>query len=107
MLKHWRLMHQLIKVNLQENVIDLRFHEYWYQEEIENLYNSILSHLEDVSLLESTLGADRHNYRILWNNLYLIINFDCYSQSCWIEAETEEEQKYLHELASILKKLND
>lgn len=99
-------MQQLIKVSLQKNVIDIRFQDYWYQEDIENLYNAILSHLEDASLLESTLGADRHNYRILWSNVYLIINFDCYSQSCWIEAETEtEEQQNLHKLVSILQKI--
>ena len=95
-------MQQLIQVTLDNNVIDLRFNDYWYQEDIEELYNNIKNILKDVSLLESTLGADRHNYRLLRNETYLILNFDCYSQSCWIEVETEKEVNHLDNVSLIL-----
>ena len=47
-----------------DNIIDVRFSESWYQEDIAALSTLIFSLLPDVIVIEKQLGADRETYRL-------------------------------------------
>ncbi len=80
---------RLISATTEENIIDVRFQEDWYQEDIAYLTQLIFTQLPDVNVIEKQLGADRETYRLNIEGNYLTLNFDYYSQSCWIEPESE------------------
>lgn len=86
------LMQQLTSVSTIENSIDIRFTHSWYQEDIELLLKLIFAKLNGVNVIEKQLGADRETYRLLIENNYLTLNFDYYSQSCWLEPESEQDE---------------
>jgi len=68
-------------------------HRFWFQEDINKLYQDVFSLLDDIEIKEVISGADRENIRFSWQiNYNFILNFDCYSQSCWLEAENELSQ---------------
>jgi hypothetical protein len=68
-------------------------HRFWFQEDINQLYQDVFSLLDDIEIKEVISGADRENIRFSWQiNYDFILNFDCYSQSCWLEAENELSQ---------------
>jgi len=81
-----RKIASLIVIN--ENCLQVNFKEDWYQEDIPQLISYLLSVLPEHRILENISGADRENCRFEWQQEYLIINFECYSYSCWIENET-------------------
>lgn len=93
-------MQQLINVNLVDDNLEIRFKYYWYQEDIEQLYQLVCEKLTDFSLVESLLGADRQTYRLTCNNQYLLLHFDYYSQSCWFSAEVIADQSLLSQLVN-------
>lgn len=80
---------QLASVSLiNENSLQVSFTENWYQEDIKALTTLIFSYLKDHQVIESISGADREYCRFEWQHNYYVINFECYSESCWIENET-------------------
>jgi hypothetical protein len=40
-----------------------------------------------VVIQDKIIGADRENIRFSWKDCYFVLNFDYYSQSCWIEGQ--------------------
>lgn len=90
---------------INENSLQLIFADDWYQEDIPQLITIILSFLKDHQILESISGADRENCRFMWRTDYFIINFECYSQSCWIENETTPDIELLNLLKQSLETL--
>lgn len=81
--------HQCIKsVELiHQNSLQVNFSHNWYQEDISDLATSIIDTLKTVLIIEKTTGADREYYRLQWQDEYFYLNFEYYSQSCWIEHE--------------------
>ena len=94
-------MQQLISVSLVGDNLEIRFKDYWYQEDIEQLYQLLFEQLTDFSLVESLLGADRQTYRLTCDNQYVLLHFDYYSQSCWFNVETANDQPLLSKLIAI------
>ena len=82
---------KVISAMTTDNIIDVRFSESWYQEDIAALSTLIFSLLPDVIVIEKQLGADRETYRLNIENNYVVLNFDYYSQSCWLEPESERD----------------
>jgi len=80
---------------INQNSLQLTFSDYWYQEDVPQLISNILSSLTDHHILENISGADRENCRFQWSTGYFIVNFECYSQSCWIENETASDIELL------------
>ncbi|XPF92995.1 DUF3630 family protein [Colwellia sp. RE-S-Sl-9] len=83
---------QTLKISSVELVnqasLQITFVESWYQEDIPLLTSLVLNFLKDHYLIETTQGADREYTRFKWQNDYFLLNFECYSESCWIENET-------------------
>lgn len=71
----------------EENLLQFIFEKAWFQEDILELQNNIMSKLESVSVIEHVKGADREDIRFSWSGGAFYLRFECYSQSCWIEAE--------------------
>jgi len=66
--------------------VSIIFQQNWFQEDIKELSQLILSTVSQHQIKEKIVGADRESLRFLWQRSEFILNFDCYSQSCWISA---------------------
>jgi len=77
----------------------------WYQEDIDGLTALLIKHLEGAEITESILGADRVNVRFSYEHEYFVLNFEYYSQSCWIEAEVESSEVSIAKIAQCIKSL--
>ena len=86
-----------------DNVITISFQQLWDQDDIAELKSTIFEG-QDIRLIEHILGADRENFRLEWQHHIFCLNFDCYTQSCWIEAEQEIAQNLLPALLNLLKR---
>lgn len=73
---------------INPNSLQVVFNDNWYQEDITTLALYVLCLLEDHHVIETISGADREYCRFEWQQNHFIINFECYSESCWIENET-------------------
>jgi hypothetical protein len=77
------------------------FNDEWYQEDIGNLYTLLFSLLENLNIQEKIFGADRECVRFSWQNCYqFTLNFDYYSQSCWVEGVDEQSMSQVASLLS-------
>lgn len=91
-------LQSLKSITQQEDHLNVIFEVEWYQDDIEALINLLLMPLNPFTIQEKIIGADRENIRFSWNNSYFVLNFDCYSQSCWIEGQDSASTKQLAEL---------
>jgi len=90
-------------MHLNNEQLIFSFSGFWYQEDIEQLLQQILANSSKISILETIKGADRENTRFVWHDkFYFALNFDCYSQSCWLEGEDEMSSKQLKQLMEAL-----
>lgn len=74
------LTHQVDHLNVKYTID-------WYQENINELIALLFLPANLITIQEKIIGADRENIRFTWDNYYFVLNFDYYSQSCWIEGQ--------------------
>jgi hypothetical protein len=74
---------------INHNSLQISFTNDWYQENIINLAELVFEKLDHCQTIERVSGADKEYYRFMWSEHRFIVNFECYSQSCWIENEVE------------------
>ena len=85
------------------HIIIVHFKCFWYQEDIELLSSMLFAKLSKIQVVETIQGADRENTRFVWQTKYhFSLNFDCYSQSCWLEGEDERSNEQLTHLIPAL-----
>lgn len=89
---------------IESSSLQVIFTDDWYQEDVPQLTEIILSSLEGHHTLEQISGGDRENCRFEWSQEYFILNFECYSQSCWIENETTPNVDLLNKIKTHLEK---
>lgn len=94
---------QICLVTKQVDFLTVQYAQEWFQEDIENLSTLIFSQLKSFEIQEKIVGADRENIRFSWQNHYFILNFDCYSQSCWLEGQDDVSTSYLENLCLEIK----
>lgn len=92
----------IIKITPEHKHLTLMFSHPWFQEDIESLTEFIFLLVKPVLIQEKILGADRENIRFSWQGYYFILNFDCCSQSCWVEGQDDQSNKHLVTLYSTL-----
>ncbi len=96
---------QLINgIKKQAEYLVLSFSKPWFQEDIGLLSELVFSALPSVNIQEKIIGADRENIRFSWQEQYFILNFDCCSQSCWLEGQDDASNARLERLYSSLVK---
>ncbi len=71
-------------VNLIDEKITILFNQNWFQEDITILSPLLLDNISNHQIVERIQGADRESIRFRWQDADFILNFDFYSQSCWI-----------------------
>ena len=82
-------MHTIKNIELNDSLILITFVQLWDQDDIEQLAQMVLAKIANHQLLETVIGADRQYYRIRVNDEYLVLHFESYSNSCWLEAEDQ------------------
>ena len=85
-------------VDLVDEQITVLYEELWFQEDIEKLRAALLNDIPNHNIKEITIGADRENIRFEWQLAEFVLNFDCYSQSCWFSAQDESSKSMLPSL---------
>jgi hypothetical protein len=99
-----------IKLPIQNIKLIENNHEYlnvifianWYQEDVNNLVELLFEPIMPLNIQESIIGADRVNTRFDWHQHHFVVNFEFYSQSCWIEGQDELSKQYLLTLYEML-----
>jgi len=86
------------EITQQTEYLALNFNSSWFQEDIETLIQVVFSSLKPVNIQEKIIGADRENIRFSWQAHYFILNFDCCSQSCWLEGQDDRSTDHLKQL---------
>ncbi|MEL0642697.1 DUF3630 family protein, partial [Pseudoalteromonas aliena] len=56
-------------------------------EEVFELWSSLFLHSDDITIIEYSAGADRHQVRFTYNHHSFYLNYELYSQSTWINGE--------------------
>lgn len=88
---------QNIQFTLEEQAILILFPNYFEQEDLTLLAEFVLKEA-DSNLLEQLTGADRLTVRFSYQSAYFVLQFEVYSQSCWIEAEDKQSEQQLEQL---------
>lgn len=71
----------------QVDHLNVIFKNDWYQEDINELIALLFLPIQPIVVKDKIIGADRENIRFSWHDYYFVLNFDYYSQSCWIEGQ--------------------
>ena len=93
---------QIDLVSTNDEQITIAFNHPWYQEDIDILSQLVFSKTTQYKIKEKVLGADRENIRFAWQQHEFLLNFDCYSQSCWVSANDQNSQALIPQLSQLL-----
>lgn len=85
-------------INFVENQITVLFNQHWFQEDITNIRQLLLSNIPNLCIKEVVIGADLENVRFQWLDAEFTVSFDYYSQSCWFETQ---DSNHLTEIISL------
>ncbi|PKI17784.1 DUF3630 family protein [Colwellia sp. 12G3] len=88
-------LQSLSSLTYQIDHLNVIFKNDWYQENIDELIELLFLPIQSVVIKEKIIGADRENIRFSWENCYFVLNFEYYSQSCWIEGQDSTSTKQL------------
>ncbi|KGJ92734.1 DUF3630 family protein [Colwellia psychrerythraea] len=86
---------RLESLTYQVDHLNVIFQQHWYQENIETLIDILFSSIMPVTIQEKIIGADRENIRFSWAGHHFVLNFEIYSQSCWIEGQDGQSTELL------------
>lgn len=70
-----------------QQVLIFSFEQAWYQEHCSELQQQLFTYLADAQCIETLSGADRESFRFEWQQQIWQLQFEYYSQSCWLEPE--------------------
>ena len=91
-------------INYRDMQITALFNQHWFQEDIVELHQLLLSKIPEYRVKEVTQGADREDIRFQWREAEFILHFDYYSQSCWLSVQDEINVLKIQSLFNLLKK---
>ncbi|MBL4823448.1 MAG: DUF3630 family protein [Colwellia sp.] len=94
-------------INLLNNQITVLFKQHWFQEDITKLRQLLLSNVANLCIKDIVIGADLENVRFQWLDTEFTINFDYYSQSCWIDTQDSYSIEKTHSLFKLLVQNNE
>jgi len=78
--------HPITAISNIDDQVMISFNEQWFQEDIPLLCQRVFLSLSGYEIKEKTVGADRENIRFIWERSEFLLNFDFYSQSCWLSS---------------------
>ncbi|GLX78414.1 hypothetical protein tinsulaeT_17540 [Thalassotalea insulae] len=94
----------IIKCNelIDSNII-LTCNQNWSQEDIALIVEQFFHQYPQCQWVESLEGADRVVARLLWQQNHFQLNFECYSESIWLDSEDEMAQMNIESFYAVLK----
>ena len=87
---------------LDNHALLIAYNSVWYQDDICLMKEVIIKKLPAANTIESLVGADRESLRFSWRSHAFMLHFEYYSQSCWIEAESEPSHFLINDLMAVL-----
>lgn len=94
----------LLSSEKHEDILFIEIDQYWFFEDIKTMTEYLFSLIDDIKTTEVMTGADRKSVRFMWRKAHCIIHFECYSQSCWIEAQENNNECLLLNLETTIHK---
>jgi hypothetical protein len=85
------------------SVLQIQFTLDWSMEDSANLSEKLLM-LVSAKVIERVQGADLHCIRLQYQNTELLLNFEDYSHSCWLECATKQDLPGLLAIKEIILK---
>ena len=82
-------------------VLQIQFSSDWSMEDCETLSEKLLM-LTSAKVIERVQGADLYSVRVQFQHSELLLNFEEYSHSCWLECATEHDAVGLLAIKEIL-----
>ena len=82
-------------------VLQINFALNWTMEDCADLTEKLLL-LTSAKVVERVQGADLHSIRLRYGRYELLLNFEEYSHSCWLECITEQDTKGLFAIQQLL-----
>ncbi len=82
-------------------VLQIRFTLNWTMEDSADLTEKLLL-LTSARVVERVQGADLHSIRLRYGRYELLLNFEEYSHSCWLECITEQDTEGLSAIQQLL-----
>ena len=76
------------------HIIEFRFAQYFDQDDIETLAEQLFKDLPDCTLIENVIGIDRAYFRCRIAQYHVLLHFETYSQSCWLEPESDMDKAF-------------
>jgi hypothetical protein len=92
----------ILSINYIDEQISIIFDSEWFQEDIKELQLLLLNRIPNHDVRETTVGADRENIRFRYLTAEFLLNFDYYSQSCWVSAQDELSKIHMKPLFDLL-----
>jgi nicotinamidase-related amidase len=94
-------------INRENQQITVFFNQSWFQEDIASLHQLLLKKIPNHCVKESIMGADRESVRLQWRDTEFMLNFDCYSQSCWFDTQEPDKVIETEDLFDLLSQNNE
>ena len=85
---------------VEEQALNLILSCQWHIEDAEQLAHQVVALIDDARIVELIPGADRFSARLACPHGYFCLNFEEYSESCWLEAEDDASRQRLATLLS-------
>ncbi|SEL31169.1 Protein of unknown function [Colwellia chukchiensis] len=86
---------------INSQVLQLDFNVNWGMDDLSPLIAAVLAKLS-AKTLEVRQGADRYCLRIQCHEFQLLLNFEEYSHSCWLECVTEQDSAAMAKIKQLL-----
>jgi Protein of unknown function (DUF3630) len=79
----------------KDNLIEFRFAQYFDQDDIQFLVEELLSVYPNCTVIEQINGVDRAYFRCRIAQYYALLHFETYSQSSWLEPESDNDIAFI------------
>ncbi|WP_448213979.1 DUF3630 family protein [Colwellia sp. MEBiC06753] len=90
------------QIQRNEDNIAIVFNQEFDTDDLTNVAYWLLELLPTIQLIETISGADRANFRLIYQQVNVVMNLDVCSQSCWLEAEIPSESDVLSTIFLVL-----
>lgn len=86
---------------IDSKTLQIQFNIEWSMEDAENLTQKLLD-LTSMQIIDITKGADLQSTRLKFDNAEILLNFEEYSHSCWLECLSDTDCQKLSIVEKIL-----
>lgn len=85
-----------------DNTLAVLFNPEWQMDHLQPYIDHLLMKINHIQIKETIIGADLHCVRFDFEGCALLLNFEEYSHSCWLECPVAEEADMLLKIKPLL-----